>query len=251
MEIHLPNLANSNYKLFTSQESVLHTNTENNNPKYRYCRFCRYASSHAGNFKKHVTSQHPETQLHENTNFNAIYNGSRPLNGLTTHMRAYQFKKESKKKKLLCTVCGQPFNHVSNLNNHEFRVHKISHPFPCKFCFRRFKSDRGRNRHVLYAHVHPKIHVCKDCNHIFPRGRNLKQHLLTRKHLKNACEKHNHPETQLYGATNFSTTLNASSIEPSRQRSGVSGILKIKSRSREQWALPKTPKTREIWRGWE
>lgn len=85
----------------------------------------------------------------------------------------------------------------------------------------------------------------------FLGGRNLKQHLLTRKHLKNSCEKHNHPETQLYGATNFSTTLNASSIEPSRERSGVSGILKIKSRSREQWALPKTPKTRGIWRGWE
>ena len=80
---------------------------------------------------------------------------------------------------LECSVCGEKFDQVTDIERHATQDHPGLRPFKCSFesCTSDFASYYLRLKHVKQVHIKKKTHMCPFCGVLFVRGSALNVHV--------------------------------------------------------------------------
>ena len=82
------------------------------------------------------------------------------------------------KKKHICKLCDNSFNHAGNLKTHIYVVHEGHKDHKCEFCGKSFSQAGVMKTHIHSVHGY-KDYKCESCGKSFSRIDTLKRHIHT------------------------------------------------------------------------
>jgi len=90
-------------------------------------------------------------------------------------MQSYRTKSAEFNASHVCEMCGECFQHLSELGDHQSRRHGTTRPMNCRHCGREFTRLRALEQHEL-RHTEGNSHTCKVCDIVFISNCELTRH---------------------------------------------------------------------------